>query len=107
MDLVAILNQNENTNKDRLDTPALARWILALSGVVSNMTSNVSSLVDAILVLDWTARGEEFVEAYRHLLENLVSAHAFYVVPIVKMLIESFRNGTLMMISAAPLTFKV
>ncbi|KAJ3409470.1 hypothetical protein HDV05_004433 [Chytridiales sp. JEL 0842] len=92
MELIAILNQNEAINKQRLDPPALTRWITAFSAAVSNITPALSSLVDAFLAIDWTSMGDDFILAYRHLLENLVSAHAFYVVPVVKKLIESLRS---------------
>ncbi|KAJ3035098.1 hypothetical protein HDV00_004320 [Rhizophlyctis rosea] len=34
---------------------------------------------------------DTFVRAYAHLMENLVSAHAFYVAPVAKMLVEKLR----------------
>ena len=65
--------------------------------------------MDALLAFDWldgiggveedehesSGSGEEVAVAYRGLMENLVSAHAFYVRPVVKSLVGLLRTGKL------------
>ncbi|KAJ3095731.1 hypothetical protein HDU96_001064, partial [Phlyctochytrium bullatum] len=78
-------------NARGLSTAALTKWVRSFSAVVSSLTPRLAPLVDLILRLDWLDRGQKFVGVYGQFLENLVSAHAFYVVPVVRMLVGSFR----------------
>ncbi|KAI8994824.1 RNA polymerase I-specific transcription initiation factor RRN3 [Pilobolus umbonatus] len=49
------------------------------------------SLVEAALQVDWSFRNREFVNSYIDFLENIVSAHAFYIVPILNAIVGGFR----------------
>ncbi|ORY52528.1 RNA polymerase I-specific transcription initiation factor RRN3 [Rhizoclosmatium globosum] len=80
------------TTKKEADPASLLRWISTLSRFVSKMQASASLLVDAILALDWCSKDAEFIAEYRHLLENLVSANASFVQPVLKMLVSSFRS---------------
>ncbi|KAJ3026092.1 UNVERIFIED_CONTAM: hypothetical protein HDU68_006201 [Siphonaria sp. JEL0065] len=56
------------------------------------MQASANPLVDAILAIDWSSKDHTFITEYRHLLENLVSANASFVQPVLKMLVSSFRS---------------
>ncbi|KAI7867022.1 RNA polymerase I-specific transcription initiation factor RRN3 [Spinellus fusiger] len=66
-------------------------WIIVLSQSVSLLDKTCASLVEAALKVDWAVRNRMFVDAYIDLLENLVSAHSIYVVPIVNGLVGGFK----------------
>ncbi|KAI8807043.1 RNA polymerase I-specific transcription initiation factor RRN3-domain-containing protein [Cladochytrium replicatum] len=71
----------------------LRRVVRALSHVVSQLKPHAAdALVNAILNLRWicadAADSEEFVGVYRQFLENLVSAHAAHVLPVLRMLVR-------------------
>ncbi|KAI9363410.1 RNA polymerase I-specific transcription initiation factor RRN3-domain-containing protein [Zopfochytrium polystomum] len=92
--LVEAIDQRPNAS-NRLSRQALTVWINVFAGVVSSLTPAFSRLVDAILALPWCSSRsdeEDLIVAYKHLLENLCSAHAFYVRPVLEMLVRSFRN---------------
>ncbi|KAJ3071539.1 hypothetical protein HDU98_005163 [Podochytrium sp. JEL0797] len=84
----------------------LYQWVAALSHYVSKMQASAASLIDAILSIDWVSRDDKFVAEYRHLLENLVSANASFVQPVLRMLISSFRAVPLKNASPAHLSVK-
>ncbi|RKO89376.1 RNA polymerase I-specific transcription initiation factor RRN3, partial [Blyttiomyces helicus] len=74
-----------------LPPPVVLAWVRAFSLVVSSLTPGFSSVVDAILSLDWETRDDAFGKAYSVLLQNLVSAHAIYVIPVAKVLMKAMR----------------
>ncbi|KAJ3295089.1 hypothetical protein HK104_003021 [Borealophlyctis nickersoniae] len=90
---IITLLQLRPPQRNSLSAEALVLWVRAFSQVVSCLSSPFHSVVDALLAIDWTVQDDAFVKAYAHLMENLVSAHAFYVVPVAKMLIGKLRWG--------------
>ncbi|KAG0320571.1 hypothetical protein BG000_003517 [Podila horticola] len=70
-------------------TPAkLLQWIQALSQCISVIDKSCSALIDAMLQIDWLSQDDVFVQYYLSFLGNMVSAHAFYVVPVQSMLVK-------------------
>ncbi|KAL1916898.1 uncharacterized protein VTP21DRAFT_5095 [Calcarisporiella thermophila] len=75
---------------DDAPTPLkLRQWIHALSGSISLLNRSCYSLVRAILAINWCMRDNSFVRAYISFLGDLVSSHAYYVVPVQKMLVKN------------------
>lgn len=72
-------------------TLKLYAWIVVLSQSVSLLDKSCATLVEAALQVDWSFRNKAFVNAYIDFLENLVSAHAFYVMPVLNSLVQGFR----------------
>ncbi|RCH99074.1 hypothetical protein CU098_010364, partial [Rhizopus stolonifer] len=89
-ELVETLNRDPS-GPEAPSTLKLYTWIVVLSQSVSLLDKSCSTLVEAALQVDWSFRNRGFVNAYIGFLENLVSAHAFYVVPILNSLVEGFR----------------
>lgn len=79
------------SNPEAPSTLKLYTWIVVLSQSVSLLDKSCATLVEAALQVDWSFRNRAFVNAYIDFLENLVSAHAFYVVPILNSLVQGFR----------------
>ncbi|ORX89719.1 RNA polymerase I-specific transcription initiation factor RRN3 [Basidiobolus meristosporus CBS 931.73] len=81
-----------------LDAPSptkLLQWIRALTKSVSSLNRDCHALIEAALSVDWPTKDDVFVQSYVHFLANLVSAHAFYIHPTVRMLGRhfTFRAG--------------
>ncbi|KAI8365984.1 RNA polymerase I-specific transcription initiation factor RRN3 [Radiomyces spectabilis] len=72
-------------------TAKLYIWISVLSQCVSQLDKSCATLVEATLHIDWAVRPRNFVDVYIDFLENLVSAHAFYVVPVLNMLVTGMK----------------
>lgn len=75
------------------DAPSPKRlyiWISILGQCVSRLDKNHAPLVEAVLSLDWAVRDADFVDVYIEFLENLVSAHAFYSVPVMDTIARQF-----------------
>ncbi|KAI9362771.1 RNA polymerase I-specific transcription initiation factor RRN3 [Pilaira anomala] len=89
-ELVEILSKDPSS-PDAPSTLKLFTWIVVLSQCVSLLDKSCATLVEAALQIDWSFRNRAFVNAYIDFLENLVSAHAFYVVPILNSLAQGFR----------------
>ncbi|EPB87298.1 hypothetical protein HMPREF1544_05919 [Mucor circinelloides 1006PhL] len=89
-ELVEILGRDP-TSPEAPSTLKLYTWIVVLSQSVSLLDKSCATLVEAALMVDWSFRNRAFVNAYIDFLENLVSAHAFYVVPILNALVQGFR----------------
>ncbi|KAI9228126.1 MAG: RNA polymerase I-specific transcription initiation factor RRN3 [Piptocephalis tieghemiana] len=66
------------------------RWIRALGQAVSSLSRNCHTLVDAILNMEWSSQGDSWFAHYLRFLRLLVSAHAFYVGPVIRMLARYF-----------------
>ncbi|KAG0361766.1 RNA polymerase I-specific transcription initiation factor RRN3-domain-containing protein [Gamsiella multidivaricata] len=74
-------------------TPAkMLQWIQAMSQCISLLDKSCSALIDAMLQIDWAIQDDVFVQNYLSFLGNIVSAHAFYVVPIQSMLVRKFTT---------------
>ncbi|KAG0222048.1 hypothetical protein BGX31_009387 [Mortierella sp. GBA43] len=72
-------------------TPAkLLQWIQAMSQCISLLDKSCTALIDAMLQIDWIYQDDAFVQYYMSFLGNVVSAHAFYVVPVQSMLVKKF-----------------
>ncbi|KAF9990780.1 hypothetical protein BGZ75_010035 [Mortierella antarctica] len=74
-------------------TPAKQlQWIQALSQCISLVDKSCTALIDAMLQIDWTIQEDVFVQHYIAFLGNVVSAHAFYVVPVQDMLVKKLTT---------------
>ncbi|KAI8823719.1 RNA polymerase I-specific transcription initiation factor RRN3 [Fimicolochytrium jonesii] len=71
----------------------LIHWLRAFSHIVSSLTSAFSSMIDAVLSVEWVTQSEETIYIFKHLLENLVSAHAVHVLPVAKLLVKNLRKA--------------
>lgn len=94
--MVEILGRDP-TSPEAPSTLKLYTWIVVLSQSVSLLDKSCATLVEAALMVDWSFRNRAFVNAYIDFLENLVSAHAFYVVPILNALVQGFRYRKFLM----------
>jgi RNA polymerase I-specific transcription initiation factor RRN3 len=63
-----------------------------MSQCVSLIDKSCSALIDAMLQVNWVVQDDEFVQYYTSFLGNVVSAHAFYVVPVQSMLVKKLTN---------------
>jgi hypothetical protein len=54
----------------------------------------VQPLVDAILSIEWLNQEQDFINAYLHLLQNIVSAQAAFVIPVCKMILQYIVSGS-------------
>ncbi|KAG0054746.1 hypothetical protein BGZ83_010529 [Gryganskiella cystojenkinii] len=74
-------------------TPAkLLQWVQALSQCISLLDKSCKVLIDAILQIDWVGQDNTFVQNYISFLGHVVSAHAFYVVPVQSMLVKRLTH---------------
>jgi RNA polymerase I-specific transcription initiation factor RRN3 len=89
-ELVELLSKDPSS-PEAPSTLKLYTWIVVLSQSVSQLDKSCASLVESALLIDWSFRNRGFVNAYIDFLENLVSAHAFYVVPVLNSLVQGFR----------------
>lgn len=69
-------------------------WIITLTQCVSQLDKSCAELVDACRYIDWAVKSQSFVDAYIDFLKHLVSAHAFYVVPVFTSLVTGFNYRT-------------
>ncbi|KAJ1546805.1 hypothetical protein HK096_004675, partial [Nowakowskiella sp. JEL0078] len=79
--------------KPTLDNETACRWLGGFANIVSQLKPSFSDLVKAVLEIDWASKDNKFFSIYRQFLENLVSAHATYIQPVVKVLIPHFLPG--------------
>ncbi|RKP26145.1 RNA polymerase I-specific transcription initiation factor RRN3 [Syncephalis pseudoplumigaleata] len=80
------------SNRDELTPEKQLNWLAALTNYVSALTPECSALVEAILAWQWSAwENLVLVKAYATFFEHLVSAQAFYVVPVMRSLVGCFR----------------
>lgn len=89
-ELIEILTRDPS-NPEAPSTLKLHIWITVLTQSVSLLDKSSTGLVEAILQIDWSFRSQNFVTMYIHFLKNLVSAHAFYIVPVLNSLVQGFR----------------
>ncbi|KAI8051570.1 RNA polymerase I-specific transcription initiation factor RRN3 [Syncephalis plumigaleata] len=80
------------SNRNDLTPEKQLNWLAALTNYVSALTPDCSGLVEAILGWQWSAwENLMLVKAYATFFEHLVSAQAFYVVPVMRSLVSCFR----------------
>ncbi|KAG0171845.1 hypothetical protein DFQ28_008600 [Apophysomyces sp. BC1034] len=89
-ELISLLTKSPSQS-EALSPQKLYVWILVLSQSVSLLDKSCASLVDAILRVDWAVRNRSFADAFINFLENLVSAHSVYVVPVLNTLVTGLR----------------
>ncbi|KAF9360507.1 hypothetical protein BGX26_009055 [Mortierella sp. AD094] len=70
----------------------LLQWIQAMSQCISLLDKSCSTLIDAMLQINWIVQDDVFVQYYMSFLGNVVSAHAFYVVPVQSMLVKKLTT---------------
>ncbi|KAF8974886.1 hypothetical protein BGZ46_009641, partial [Entomortierella lignicola] len=70
----------------------LLQWIQAMSQCISLLDKSCSALIEAMLQINWIVQDDVFVQYYMSFLGNVVSAHAFYVVPVQSMLVKKFTT---------------
>ncbi|OUM68130.1 hypothetical protein PIROE2DRAFT_34766, partial [Piromyces sp. E2] len=75
-------------NSDEDSKEQLILWMETFSKIVSNFTQEFQDLVGIILDINWVTRSSDFAIVYSQFLENLVSAHAFYMFPVAERLIN-------------------
>ncbi|KAI8610571.1 RNA polymerase I-specific transcription initiation factor RRN3 [Chytriomyces sp. MP71] len=82
-------------HNEALSCAEMLAWITALARVVSRIHPS-SPLVAAILApkKTWWSRDTSLMIEFRILLENLASVNQAFVVPILRMLVHSMRQGT-------------
>ncbi|KAF9938919.1 hypothetical protein BGZ65_011942 [Modicella reniformis] len=74
-------------------TPAkMLQWIQAMSQCISLLDKSCSTLIDAMLQINWIVQDDAFVRYYMSFLGNVVSAHGFYVVPVQSMLVKKLTS---------------
>ncbi|XP_076309467.1 RNA polymerase I-specific transcription initiation factor RRN3 homolog Tif-IA [Tachypleus tridentatus] len=88
-------NFAESLQRTDTEDSLLATWLQQLKDNIFLLDVNNEHLVGVILKMNWTDRGVEFVEVYKELILNLVSAHTCYLRPVLKMLIQIFLKASL------------
>ncbi|KJE92659.1 hypothetical protein CAOG_003578 [Capsaspora owczarzaki ATCC 30864] len=87
-DLIAkVAMARENAKSD---PTAMERWLQGLTVCVSVLNEKCHELVNAALSVEWVGQNDEFVETYIVFLDMLLSAHAFYAIPSLKLLVRGF-----------------
>ena len=76
--------------EDKFNDEGLKTFIEAARSCLSLMKGEHETLVGAILKINWTSRGDSFVESYINFLAELVSAHTYYLRGCLKMLLQKF-----------------
>ncbi|KAG4094363.1 RNA polymerase I-specific transcription initiation factor RRN3 [Neocallimastix lanati (nom. inval.)] len=100
-------------NSDEDSNEQLILWMETFSKIVSNFTKEFQDLVGIILDINWVIRSSEFAIVYSQFLENLVSAHAFYMFPVAERLInllcwkKPFENPRATLVSDPSVTPKI
>lgn len=70
----------------------MLQWIQALSQCISLLDKSCVALIETMLQIDWLIQEDVFVQYYMSFLGNVVSAHAFYVVPVQSMLVQKLTH---------------
>ncbi|ORX78432.1 RNA polymerase I-specific transcription initiation factor RRN3 [Anaeromyces robustus] len=83
IDEISSLESSDEDSKEQLII-----WMETFSKIVSNFTQEFQDLVGIILDINWVTRSSDFAIVYSQFLENLVSAHAFYMFPVAERLIN-------------------
>eukprot|EP00123_Amoebidium_parasiticum_P012593 comp21464_c0_seq1/m.29692 comp21464_c0_seq1/g.29692 ORF comp21464_c0_seq1/g.29692 comp21464_c0_seq1/m.29692 type:complete len:611 (-) comp21464_c0_seq1:43-1875(-) len=74
----------------RANSPAFVLLLQSAKASVSALNRENREVVRAVLKADWSVQGADVAAAYIDFLEHLVSAHAFYLRPVVEMLVKLF-----------------
>ena len=90
-ELLQLFQEQKGHSMTANDMTLFTKCIKGLNNVVSCVTKEHFNLVDAILSLEWFLCEDSFVHAFIDFITNLTSAHPFYVVPVVRMLVNNFR----------------
>ncbi|KAG0290015.1 hypothetical protein BGZ96_006513 [Linnemannia gamsii] len=80
------------TKPSPLSPAKMLQWIQALSQCISLLDKSCVDLIEAMLQIDWLIQEDVFVQYYMSFLGNVVSAHAFYVVPVQSMLVQKLTH---------------
>jgi hypothetical protein len=71
----------------------LERWLQAMSRVVSKVSkSQANQLYDVLIRVDWAIQTNSFFAAYRDFLENLVVVNTSYLQPVLRSIVNQFKN---------------
>jgi RNA polymerase I-specific transcription initiation factor RRN3 len=81
------------TKSDVFSYKQLLEMVRALSLFCTSLDHKVQPLVTAVLSIEWLNQDQTFINAYLHLLQNIVSAQSIYVIPVCHMLIQCIVNG--------------
>jgi hypothetical protein len=87
--LVDCLQSSEN----KLSKLQLTNLVKGLSLFVTSIDHKVQPLMNAILRIEFLDQDQQFIDTFMHLLQNIVSAQASYVIPICKTLLEYIITG--------------
>ncbi|KAF9580611.1 hypothetical protein BGW38_002672 [Lunasporangiospora selenospora] len=87
-----LIVQLTTTKPAPLSSAKLLQWTQALSQCISLFDKSCSALIDAMLQLDWISQDDNFVQYYLTFMGNVVSAHAFYVIPVQSMLVKKLSS---------------
>ncbi|EGF81158.1 hypothetical protein BATDEDRAFT_1623, partial [Batrachochytrium dendrobatidis JAM81] len=80
-----------STDSDALTPAQLCLYLKSFTLNVSKLSSTFQPLIMAILSIQWLGNDNTFSHIYCQFLENLVSAHAVYVSPVAKTLVQSLK----------------
>ena len=74
---------------------SLVTWLNMLQDNISALKPKMEQFVLAVLSIHWTGENPVVVSSYKHFLANLISAHGFYIKPVMLLLVQSlcFKNG--------------
>lgn len=75
------------------DLHKLALWLQSITFNVSALDRQCVSLLSNILDLPWMIQDDDFVNIYTRLLCTSVSAHSFFVNPILQNIAKLFWEG--------------
>ncbi|KAH9271394.1 hypothetical protein BASA83_006486 [Batrachochytrium salamandrivorans] len=84
VDLLSKRPQSEGA----LSPTEMCLYLRSLTLNVSRLSSGFQELIMAVLAIQWLGQENSFVHIYSQFLENLVSAHAVYVTPVAKTLVQ-------------------
>lgn len=75
--------------------PSLAAWMNTLIENVASLKPKLERFVLSVLSVPWTAQAPEVAAVFRHFLADLITAHGYYVRPVMLMLVRNlcYRGG--------------
>lgn len=77
-------------SQEYTDEMTLKSFIEAARSCINLLKTEHETLVGAVLKMNWTSKGDDFVDSYLDFLAELVSAHTFYLRGCLKMLLQKF-----------------
>ncbi|KAF9288241.1 hypothetical protein BGZ88_008257 [Linnemannia elongata] len=87
-----LIAQLTMTKPSPMTPTKMLQWIQALSQCISLLDKSCVALIETMLQIDWLIQEDVFVQYYMSFLGNVVSAHAFYVVPVQSMLVQKLTH---------------